>query len=388
MARTPIQAEREPTILAILLQGLAMLLFCVGTLAAVWLALEAALAGRFDLVVAWQVGLAFLGGLVLTMAAWFAGHMVRQQAKALDAQRRLVGAIGHLIQVSPVPSHVQQHTDGRPGDNLPFPPRPVSPALEAQLLEQLRELNVNLLLSDSQKQLKRTQVLLPQAQMLAREAAQLAATGDVKAAWQSLQRLVQVAPDLPELEGLRANIEAAGRQVQARDIEQTRRWVRDFQAAGDFTAAESAAVHLLGEYPHSQEAMELLAQVRRERQEIEDDRRRKMYQHVEQEVAQKHWAGALAAAEQFTQAFSGTSEAENLTLQLATLRDNAAIEQARQLRDRIAELIAQRLFSQALALAQETIERFPHTAVAEELRQGLAKLDERAKLEELAKASS
>ena len=349
------------------LQGLAMLLLAAGTLAAVWLALESASAGRFDLLVAWQVGLAFLAGVVLAALFWFAGYLVRQQAKAAQAQHQLLALIQHLIQVSPVPLHVQQHTTGLPGDELLQPsrtPNGASPLMEAQLLDQLRELNVNLLLTEAQKQLKRTHVLLPQAQALAAEVGQLTAAGDVKLAWQALQRLVQMAPDLPELAGLRAQIEDAGRQAQARDVEQARRWVRDFGAAGDFPAAEAAANHLLAEYPQSQEAMSLLAEVRRQRHGAQDERRLKMYQQVQQEVAQRHWAAALTAAGLFTQAYGGTVEAENLLLQMSTLRDNAAIEQAREMRDRIAELIAQRQFVQALALARQAVARFPQTAVA------------------------
>jgi hypothetical protein len=394
MARTPVANEKEPSILAAVLQGLAMLLLALGTLAAVWLALEAASAGRFDLAVAWQVGLAFLGGVALAATFWFAGYLVRQTARAEASQRMLLGLIQHLIQVSPVPPHVHEHTNGHPADALPMPPgrtqagaATVSPVLESQLLEQLRELNVNLLLTEEQKRLKRQLVLLPQAQALAEEVRKLVATGDVKPAWQALQRLVQMAPDLSDLDALRAKIEDTGREAETRDLEQARRWVRDFEAAEDFTAAEAAATHMLAEYPQSLEAMALLAQVRGERVNLQDERRLKMYQQIQQQVTAKHWAAALAAAEQFTRAYAGTSEAENLLQQLPTLRDNAAIEQARAMRDNIAALIAGRQFSQALSLAQQAIERFPHTAVAEELRQGMAKLEEGARLEELAKAT-
>ena len=81
------------------------------------------------------------------------------------------------------------------------------------------------------------------------------------------------------------------------------------------------------------------------------------------------------------EAYPAGPEAESVRSQMETLRSNARIEEARELRDRILEMINRRRFSEALELARDLVGRFPDTAAAAELTRQMARLEELADAE-------
>ena len=84
-------------------------------------------------------------------------------------------------------------------------------------------------------------------------------------------------------------------------------------------------------------------------------------------------------AEQLVEIFPDSPEGRQVAQKMPTLRDNAHLQEARELRDRITRLLSERQFGSALELARQVMERFPETAAAEELRQQMARLEELAK---------
>jgi len=63
---------------------------------------------------------------------------------------------------------------------------------------------------------------------------------------------------------------------------------------------------------------------------------------------------------------------------MTTLEENAQIEEVRELRDRIRDLINAQRFGEAHKLALDVVLRFPQTAAAEELRPQLDRLARKA----------
>jgi tetratricopeptide (TPR) repeat protein len=246
------------------------------------------------------------------------------------------------------------------------------------LLEELRELNVNVLLSESQRQAKRRYLIEREGQRLAEQIERALSAGDVDAARERLDRFVRLVPDDPRIEPLGRRIERARAEAEARDVGEARKRIENLMSVGDFAGAEAVANGLLARHPAAADAVALLARVRREREAFVREQRLALYQRVEKEAAGRHWRGALSAAEELIAGHPGSPECDAVGAQLETLRENARIEEARQLRDRIRELIAAKRFAEAADAARDLIARFPDTAAAGELRQQMPRLAELA----------
>jgi tetratricopeptide (TPR) repeat protein len=246
------------------------------------------------------------------------------------------------------------------------------------MLRQLRELNVNLLLDPAQRQLKRQFLLEGRAGSLAARLEAAIQAQDLPQAQALLEELVGISPDQPRLADLRPRLEQLSRQERQRQLEEARRRVADVMAVGDFAQAEVLSQRLLERQSDWPEARQLQEHVRRERQLYLGEQRTRMVRLVEREVADRHWRGALQAARELIAAFPDSAEAQSVRGQLETLAENAALEEARELRDQIRGLFEHRQYRQALELARDLVARFPATAAAEGLRRQMGRLEELA----------
>ena len=104
-----------------------------------------------------------------------------------------------------------------------------------------------------------------------------------------------------------------------------------------------------------------------------------MYKKVELEAANRRWRSAAVAAQELLAAHPRSPQAEAVRAKLPTLRDNALLEEVREIRNQIRDLISRRRYPEALEVARDLVHRFPQTAVAEELRSQMARLEELAK---------
>ena len=107
-------------------------------------------------------------------------------------------------------------------------------------------------------------------------------------------------------------------------------------------------------------------------------RRARLQHYIQERSGQHHWAEALAAADEFLERFPDGPEAEALREQLPTLRDNAEILQRRQYETRFQELLAGGQYTEALRLARLVVERFPDSPQARALRDRIPLLEKRA----------
>lgn len=354
-----------PSRVVVCLSILAVLCAGVGVAGAGALLVGASRAGSLGAgAVLWALA-ALAGGCGAGAALWALGWLCRSAHQRLLAAR---GARATAVAAWPAPA-----------EPAPRPARAPEPATTAprfdEVLEQLRELNVNVLLTERERRAKRERLTAREAEGVAGEVERHLASGELAAAGEQLDRLVRVAPDYEGLDALRERIERARADAEAADVEQATRRVEDLMATGSFDEALTVADELLDRHRSAPAAIALLDRVRRERRALENERREQMYAKVQKAASARRWREAMAAAREFLHAYTEGHEADAVRAQWETITDNARIEEVRELRDRIRDLIDRRRFAEAVELARDLVGRFPDTAAAQELRGQLARLE-------------
>ncbi len=106
-------------------------------------------------------------------------------------------------------------------------------------------------------------------------------------------------------------------------------------------------------------------------------RRARLHAHVQESADHHHWSEAVAAAEEFLERFPDGSEAEGLRGQIETLRRNAEIAERKRYEHRFKELISLRNYTEALRIAKLVVERFPGSPQALALRDQVPLLEQK-----------
>jgi hypothetical protein len=372
---------QDSSVVVLCLSWLGLLWVLVGLALAIYLLHQDVVAYKVTAQTAVNSVLAIMLGLTGGAICWGMAWLCR-----LGAQREpsaLTGAGGG----APVGTALPPLTPTHAASAQALPPRtqpvPVlSPSALDALLEQLRELNCNVLLSESQRQVKREFLQRRELPVLRQRFAAQCAALEVRAAGQTFDNIARIAPDLADLETLRSQLELTQGQARSKHVNETRRWVEDFLAAHDFQAAAAAAAHLESDYPGLSEAGQLTQYVQRRHEEYIRQQRQGMLAVVEKHAAAKQWQAAVDAGQDLIDLYPDSPEGHLAAQKMPTLRDNARLQEARDLRDRITHMLSERQFSAALELARQVMARFPETAAAEELRQQMARLEELAKGEQ------
>ncbi|OQB87838.1 MAG: hypothetical protein BWX88_00210 [Planctomycetes bacterium ADurb.Bin126] len=204
------------------------------------------------------------------------------------------------------------------------------------------------------------------------------ASDDLGLANQRLDRLRQRWPERAEIQALRERIEQNGAAVRAEEIAEQRRHIQELMAMAAYDKAEAAAVEVAHRHPGSADALALLDLVRRDALAFRMDRGQRLYMDVQKHAEMRRWRQAVEAAHRLIQDYPQTPEAEHLRTQMATLEENARIEEVRELRDLIRENILAKQYNEALRLAQDVVRRFPGTQAASELGRQIIRLRELA----------
>lgn len=335
-----------------------------------------ATAGRFGPVTVIWMLVALAAGGCLGGVMWALAWLCRDQHRRSLSEARMASTLERLASTA---ARGQTSAAG-PGAEFSTPPQPVA---GGELLEQLREFNINILLSEQQRAAKRKHIISPLSKELAEKITQAAADGEPDQGEAHLQELIRIAPEWPTAQ-LRELIEQARLQARQRDIAEATAEAENLMSAGDFDESEAVAKGLLARYPDLEEAAGLAERVRREREAFIAEQRLSMYQAVERAASRRHWRAATEAAEVLLAAHPASPEADAVRAQMGTLRDNARLEEVRERRDRIKNLIERNRYSEAIELAQEVIESFPETAAAEDLRNQMSRLEELAASEGVA----
>lgn len=133
---------------------------------------------------------------------------------------------------------------------------------------------------------------------------------------------------------------------------------------------------------HGVPADPLLARVQRDSADYQAEQRRRLFAVIQEHAQMRQWKQALAGAHKLLETYGDSEEAQTVRSMLPTLVDNARIQEVRELRDRIVNLVEQHHYAQAVPLIRQVVENYPETAAATELRSQLPRLMELARLEE------
>ncbi|MHC4717937.1 MAG: hypothetical protein ACYS5V_13265 [Planctomycetota bacterium] len=365
------KTERQltsPYLLVFYLIALAMTSSALGLGAALAVLLLDLTAGRVrEATAGWMVLFASAGccvGAVLWALAWLCRRRHADSLSQRQAARLLEALAGRWsVRTAPSASEAQGQADQ---------PSPVE--VPDELLREMRELNVNLLLSPDQRRAKHEHLMARRAQGLAAAATRAVEDENLAEAQRQFDRLMDLAPDHPRVGPLRQRVEDLRRQVEARDIADATARAEELMAAGQYVQADAAARELAARHPDADGARELIRRVLREAKAFQAEHRRRMFAKVEKEASGRRWRAAMVAAEELLVTYPESPEAREVRAKLSTIADNAHIEEARELRDGISDLLSRRRFNEAIEKARDLIARFPDTTAAAELNKQMDRL--------------
>jgi len=387
-------AAKVPVVSTTILVALAGLSLVAGVAASLYVLSRAGQGGRSagaDVLL--SVG-CLLGGMATGCLLWGASHLLRRRSRAAllhaSAQRTLrqraasaPGSGGFLAgpAVPPAPPAL--------APRAPQPPvvavdsggaRSAEQQLLQDILAQLKALNENLLLMPEQRQAKLRQ---QRGQLAGRFIGQIERAIEAGQFPRAERDLAEFAEEMPEETD--AHQRLGERIIEIRDaaklaeIKGRTREVYDLMAVSAFDRSEALAVELRDKYPEEPKLTELVDRVRREGRMFLDERRDRLYREVVRLAEARQWRAALEAARKFVESFSEGVNADAIRAMMPTIEDNARIEEVREIRDHIRDLIERRRYAEALQAAEEIIRRFPDTRAAGELKQQLGRLRELSK---------
>lgn len=258
------------------------------------------------------------------------------------------------------------------------PAVPASPELLQQMAVQLSELKADLMLSPEQLAIKRSRYLEAIAKELSDQTRAAIKNDEFAQAEQFLARLENEVPGDQRCDELRRLLDRTRKESLARDLKQHLQRVEDLMAVAEFGQAEEAAENFVEAHPTCEQAVQLLERARREGEAYETQMRQKVYKEFQRLAKARQWRAALAAARKLIETCPETHEANSVTLQMSTLEQNARIEEVRQLRDEMRDMIERRRYAEALEIAKDAMKRFPQSHFAVELKGQIARLRELA----------
>jgi tetratricopeptide (TPR) repeat protein len=321
----------------------------------------------------WALGI-LLAGLSVGAGMWALSWLVRIMYELRLFQQHM------LVQAS----HAEPPRPAKPAWSVPSP-RVATPIEQeqAQLLAKmtatLEEIHLNLMLTPAQREAKRLRLHEQKSAQLADEVATAIDSRDFVQAQAMLDKLVSQIPDDGKLPVLKKQLDDARADAQAKELGEQTRLAKDLMAVGDFVEAARVAQELAKRYPALSEAKELSQTVAREAAAFGLEQRTRLYAEVEHAARSRRWRQALATGKRLLQLYPGSEQADAVAAQIPTLEENARLEEVRELRDRIRDLLERRRFNDAISLAQDVIKRFPDTHAAAELSSQMDKLAELAK---------
>lgn len=302
---------------------------------------------------------------------WAAARIVRTQQEVMRVQRKMLAVFSDMYFPEPKAA-------------APAPPPPPAhdkardDALLDGVLRQLRQLNANFLLTPDQLEEKRGRQRAIRADELASQCRQSFADGQLAEARRILDELEDLDGDENRVAELRRLLADARAQVETEETQRETRHVEDLMALADYAGAEQAAAALGQRYPDSPAATAVLQRVRLAWTAFQQQRRRELYAEVERHAERRRWRDAVAAARKLLDAHPESPEAGMVLPRMATLEDNARIQEVRGLRDRIRDLIERRRYLEAIEVGRDVVDRFPDTQAAADLRRQLPRLAELA----------
>ncbi len=254
----------------------------------------------------------------------------------------------------------------------------------SQMIKLLNEISENILLDDEGRRKKYEFLVNQKIQNSLVEVDKLIENSEWASARAILETLIRKYPERQDLQNKLSLLENRRKEAFHQELAKTRKLITDFMAISAWDKAVKQAESLLEKHPDSEEAKELVAQVSQERQKFRTEQIKRMEADIQRSITRKRWNDALAIAQQLIDKYPDSPEAELLMAKMDTLRANAEIEKRQQLEEQIKDLIKRENFIQALELVRYVIKEYPGSPQAKKIIEDNLeqKLEERAKTQE------
>ncbi len=347
-----------PSVVLGVLYGVAAVTVLAGLiLSAWWLTLqgEQAPAARG----LWLSILVLSGGMVAGCLLWAAASVIRQQQRIL---RLLKDRPTEKIDVSCVatPSEGVSLEAVRVGLN--------------SIVEELREVNANLLMTDVQRDALREAQASVRGQELFEQITRAIEANDFLQAEKLRCELELDRPDDARLASVASKIQQGFESQRLAHIEGRLQQANDLMSVLRFGEAAAVAETLQQEFPDSDEAKGLLSRVQREAATFEAEQRGRLVALIQEHAEARQWPAALEAAHRLLERYPESPDAEKTREMLPTLVDNTRIAEVREFRDRFVSMLDRRQYADAIKVAEYVTENYPETTAAAEFREQMPRL--------------
>lgn len=243
-----------------------------------------------------------------------------------------------------------------------------------QVLTLLRELRQLLMLNDSQRQELLASTARQRREQLRMEIDRSIARGAWADADTALAAYIGEFPGDGESAALKARLDQERDRAVEPALRQLRERVEDLMAIGSWDRARMLASQFVQNYPENRAAAELLEKLEHDAEIARDAAVQRLYQEIKSDIDRRHWRRALAGAQKLMEQSPGHRRAAAIREQLATIAENAEIEQRQEMERHIQELLRAKQFAEAIDLAEQLLDRFPASPQAESLQQLLPKI--------------
>jgi tetratricopeptide (TPR) repeat protein len=254
--------------------------------------------------------------------------------------------------------------------------------LQQEILERLDEIRKLALMPEDQRNALREGELAVWRERIGGRIEQALSAGQ----WQQAEELLVHYDDKvgQDESYQRWNVQLEDRRKEVSQKEKRRGMdhVESLMSAGKFDEAEKAVESLGQSLGFDDELEQLEWRIQRERQAYQQEQIQRLYRQVQTQAKKRNWQDALEAAQKLQGAYPESAEAKLVEVIRETLRENARLQQVRQIRDRIRDLIGRKRYAEALELARQVVRDYPETAAAQELREQMERLEQRAAQQE------
>ena len=305
-----------------------------------------------------------------------ARNLTRVQQQLADVQHRLDDLTvntDRLVKARPatqtpvIPQHI----------TASLPPGTLQPIM--QLLEEIRDVS---LLTDQERKERLGVMEQERKLVLIREVIDHTqhrrwAEGD-----HILLRLAQEQPNDVDVKRARAQFDEARRNAEPHAVQEMKDVVENLMTINSWDQALQAAQRLVTDFPGNTDAKSLLARVNRERDIYRETSVARMVEEIRHDSERRLWRRALMHSQRLIERFPDHPKVHRIHDQLATLKENAEIEERQEMEVRIQELIRNRQLTEAIALSEELLQRFPNSKQAEAIEVLLPRIRELAREEQ------
>ncbi len=123
----------------------------------------------------------------------------------------------------------------------------------------------------------------------------------------------------------------------------------------------------------------MLETVRREAGAFHAEQQSRLYNEIQRYTQARQWRKAIESARRLLEKYPASQEAQRIEATLSTIENNAKLEEIRDLRNRIRDLVARKRFAEAIEIAQDVVIRFPDAKIAAELRRQIPHMKRRSR---------